>query len=172
MILVQANQEQPIYKEMVMGYSLLFSLFTLDLIFCLPFMLLPVSIHCQCIKKPIIFNFGDSNSDTGGYADGLGFNFAPPNGRTYFHQPAGRLSDGRLMIDFLCKPIIVLQFSFAILVQHKILLPCLNRRGLPKCMNHIHTYICMYQQLEVTTFVISACQEKNSLLAKVKKFTL
>ncbi|XVE73493.1 hypothetical protein DITRI_Ditri11bG0122300 [Diplodiscus trichospermus] len=61
------------------------------------------TVHCQCTQKPIIFNFGDSNSDTGGIADGLGLNVPPPNGRTYFHQPVGRLSDGRLMIDFLCE---------------------------------------------------------------------
>ncbi|KAK6260373.1 hypothetical protein SCA6_014847 [Theobroma cacao] len=84
------------------GCSLMYPLFTLHVIFCtLP--PLPLPVHCQCTKTPIIFNFGDSNSDTGGFADGLGLNFAPPNGRTYFHQPAGRLSDGRLMIDFLCE---------------------------------------------------------------------
>ncbi|XVF22030.1 hypothetical protein REPUB_Repub12eG0139300 [Reevesia pubescens] len=86
--------------------SFLFPLFTLHVIFGildLLLLLLPLSVHCQCTKNPIIFNFGDSNSDTGGYADGLGLNFAPPNGRTYFHQPAGRISDGRLIIDFLCE---------------------------------------------------------------------
>ncbi|KAG4174230.1 hypothetical protein ERO13_A11G107300v2 [Gossypium hirsutum] len=77
--------------------------FTLYMILFLYLPLLPHSVHCQCTKTPIIFNFGDSNSDTGGYADGVGLNFAPPNGRTYFHQPARRLSDGRLMIDFLCE---------------------------------------------------------------------
>ncbi|KAA3476185.1 GDSL esterase/lipase [Gossypium australe] len=77
--------------------------FTLYMILFLYLPLLPHSVHCQCTKTPIIFNFGDSNSDTGGYADGVGLNFSPPNGRTYFHQPARRLSDGRLMIDFLCE---------------------------------------------------------------------
>lgn len=42
-----------------------------------------------------IFNFGDSNSDTGSMP------MSSPNGNTYFKQPAGRSSDGRLMIDFL-----------------------------------------------------------------------
>ncbi|KAL4362257.1 hypothetical protein GQ457_04G029510 [Hibiscus cannabinus] len=82
---------------------LLFPLFTLDVILFVSLPLLPLSVHSQCTRNPIIFNFGDSNSDTGGYVDGLGLNFLPPNGRTYFHQPAGRLSDGRLMIDFLCE---------------------------------------------------------------------
>ncbi|XP_031280634.1 GDSL esterase/lipase At1g09390-like isoform X2 [Pistacia vera] len=59
------------------------------------------SVHSECIKKPVIFVFGDSNSDTGGYSFGLGFNFGPPHGRTYFNQPSGRLCDGRLIIDFL-----------------------------------------------------------------------
>ena len=64
---------------------------------------LPLFVHSQCNRKPVVFNFGDSNSDTGGYSIGLGLNFGPPNGRTFFHQPSGRLCDGRLIIDFLCK---------------------------------------------------------------------
>ncbi|XWS21622.1 hypothetical protein CRYUN_Cryun30bG0070300 [Craigia yunnanensis] len=53
--------------------------------------------HCDF---PAIFNLGDSNSDTGGYAA----SFYPPTspyGDTYFHMPARRFSDGRLMIDFI-----------------------------------------------------------------------
>ncbi|KAK4418016.1 GDSL esterase/lipase LIP-4 [Sesamum alatum] len=69
----------------------------LALIGCLPF------VACQCKKNPVIFNFGDSNSDTGGYSAALGFNFGYPDGRTFFHQPTGRLCDGRLVIDFLCE---------------------------------------------------------------------
>ncbi|GLU07203.1 hypothetical protein SLE2022_241690 [Rubroshorea leprosula] len=63
----------------------------------------PLTVHCQCNTSPVVFNFGDSNSDTGGFSDALGFSFLPPTGRTYFGRPAGRLSDGRLMIDFLCE---------------------------------------------------------------------
>ncbi|KAL0389753.1 UNVERIFIED_CONTAM: GDSL esterase/lipase [Sesamum calycinum] len=33
----------------------------------------------------------------------LGFNFGYPDGRAFFHQPTGRLCDGRLVIDFLCE---------------------------------------------------------------------
>ncbi|KAI7983812.1 GDSL esterase/lipase [Camellia lanceoleosa] len=50
---------------------------------------------------PAIFNFGDSNSDTGGLAAGIAFPLGPPNGQTYFLEPAGRFCDGRLIIDFL-----------------------------------------------------------------------
>lgn len=42
-----------------------------------------------------IFNFGDSNSDTGSMP------MSSPNGNTYFQKPSGRSSDGRLIIDFL-----------------------------------------------------------------------
>ena len=49
---------------------------------------------------PAIFNFGDSNSDTGGLSASL-ITITPPYGETYFHKPAGRASDGRLMIDFM-----------------------------------------------------------------------
>ncbi|KAK9136623.1 hypothetical protein Sjap_007217 [Stephania japonica] len=54
-------------------------------------------------SRPILFNFGDSNSDTGGLVAGLGFPVNPPNGRSFFSRSTGRLSDGRLVIDFLCQ---------------------------------------------------------------------
>lgn len=51
-----------------------------------------------------IFNFGDSNSDTGGFW--YAFPEAPsPNGMTYFKHPAGRASNGRLIIDFIGIPL-------------------------------------------------------------------
>lgn len=49
-----------------------------------------------------IFNFGDSNSDTGCMSAA----FHPavlPYGETFFHDGAGRASDGRLIIDFIAK---------------------------------------------------------------------
>ncbi|KAH1213364.1 Esterase [Glycine max] len=55
----------------------------------------------ECVF-PAIFNFGDSNSDTGGLAASL-IAPTPPYGETYFHRPAGRFSDGRLVIDFIAK---------------------------------------------------------------------
>ncbi|KAL6657686.1 hypothetical protein ACP70R_005466 [Stipagrostis hirtigluma subsp. patula] len=51
---------------------------------------------------PAVFNFGDSNSDTGGLSAAFGA-APPPNGRTYFGMPAGRYSDGRLVIDFIAE---------------------------------------------------------------------
>lgn len=51
---------------------------------------------------PAIYNFGDSNSDTGaGYAVFAGVN--PPNGISFFGSLSGRASDGRLIIDFISK---------------------------------------------------------------------
>ncbi|GAV66918.1 Lipase_GDSL domain-containing protein [Cephalotus follicularis] len=67
------------------------------------FPLLFACVACQCKNPPIIFNFGDSNSDTGGLVAGLGFPVNLPNGRTFFHRSTGRLCDGRLLIDFLCQ---------------------------------------------------------------------
>lgn len=52
---------------------------------------------------PAVFNFGDSNSDTGGLVAGVGDRLDPPNGQTYFQKPSGRFCDGRLIIDFLSK---------------------------------------------------------------------
>lgn len=54
-------------------------------------------------RAPIMFNFGDSNSDTGGIVAGLGYRFPLPEGRVFFHRGTGRLCDGRLIIDFLCE---------------------------------------------------------------------
>ncbi|KAF8392736.1 hypothetical protein HHK36_023085 [Tetracentron sinense] len=77
--------------------SLLFSLI-LSL-----FIYLPLPSRSQCNHNPLIFNFGDSNSDTGGLVAGLGFPVNLPNGRSFFGTSTGRLSDGRLVIDFLCQ---------------------------------------------------------------------
>ncbi|KAG5604800.1 hypothetical protein H5410_026292 [Solanum commersonii] len=65
--------------------------------------LVPTQILCvsNC-NFAAIFNFGDSNSDTGGLS--AAFGQAPyPNGETFFHAPAGRFFDGRLLIDFIDK---------------------------------------------------------------------
>ena len=52
---------------------------------------------------PAAFNFGDSNSDTGGRI-AAGFEpMPPPYGSTFFGGPAGRFCDGRLILDFLSK---------------------------------------------------------------------
>lgn len=49
---------------------------------------------------PAIFNLGDSNSDTGGLSASI-IQAPWPHGISYFHMPAGRYSDGRLIIDFM-----------------------------------------------------------------------
>ncbi|KGN61022.1 GDSL esterase/lipase At1g09390 [Cucumis sativus] len=74
----------------------LFTLLLLHLLFTL------ACSHCIA-RPPVIFNFGDSNSDTGGLVAGLGFPVLLPNGRSFFRRSTGRLSDGRLLIDFLCE---------------------------------------------------------------------
>ncbi|KAA0063685.1 GDSL esterase/lipase [Cucumis melo var. makuwa] len=51
---------------------------------------------------PAVFNFGDSNSDTGELLAGKGFSLRLPYGETYFQSPSsGRFCNGRLIIDFL-----------------------------------------------------------------------
>ncbi|KAL9248068.1 hypothetical protein vseg_021430 [Gypsophila vaccaria] len=51
---------------------------------------------------PAVFNFGDSNSDTGTMS--AAFGRAPyPNGMTFFGHPSGRSCDGRLIIDFIAE---------------------------------------------------------------------
>ncbi|KAK8933607.1 GDSL esterase/lipase [Platanthera zijinensis] len=58
-----------------------------------------IAISCEF---PAVFNFGDSNSDTGGLSATFG-PAPPPNGETFFGRPSGRYSDGRLIIDFIAE---------------------------------------------------------------------
>ncbi|XP_065880008.1 GDSL esterase/lipase At5g14450 isoform X2 [Euphorbia lathyris] len=51
---------------------------------------------------PAIYNFGDSNSDTGGISAAFD-PIRPPYGQAFFHKPSGRDSDGRLIIDFIAE---------------------------------------------------------------------
>lgn len=53
-------------------------------------------------KFPAIYNFGDSNSDTGALSAALS-EVQPPNGESFFGSPSGRYCDGRLLIDFIGK---------------------------------------------------------------------
>ncbi|KAK3005262.1 hypothetical protein RJ639_017028 [Escallonia herrerae] len=63
--------------------------------------LVPYQLHAKTVCDfPVIFNFGDSNSDTGGLSAAFG-QAPPPNGESFFRGPAGRYSDGRLVIDFI-----------------------------------------------------------------------
>jgi hypothetical protein len=71
------------------------------------FLLLSGITYATQSKYTSIFSFGDSYSDTGniiiidspGTPD-LWIN-KPPYGMTFFGHPTGRISDGRLIIDFL-----------------------------------------------------------------------
>ncbi|XP_020888652.1 GDSL esterase/lipase At3g05180 isoform X2 [Arabidopsis lyrata subsp. lyrata] len=55
---------------------------------------------------PAVFNFGDSNSDTGELSSGLGFLPQPSYEKTYFRSPtSGRFCNGRLIVDFLMEAI-------------------------------------------------------------------
>ena len=55
-------------------------------------------------RFPAIYNFGDSNSDTGGISAAF-LPISAPYGENFFHKPAGRDSDGRVLIDFIGKSI-------------------------------------------------------------------
>lgn len=66
-----------------------------------------LSVGCEKVTDnvmpcefPAIFNFGDSNSDTGAISAAF-YPRPPPNGVTFFRDPAGRVCDGRLVIDFI-----------------------------------------------------------------------
>jgi len=49
-----------------------------------------------------IYNFGDSNSDTGTFSAAFAMVF-PPNGENFPQKLPTRNCDGRLIIDFICK---------------------------------------------------------------------
>ncbi|XVF16318.1 hypothetical protein REPUB_Repub10bG0020900 [Reevesia pubescens] len=53
-------------------------------------------------KFRAVYNFGDSNSDTGGGSAAFWI-AGPPSGQTFFGRPVGRGSDGRLIIDFIAE---------------------------------------------------------------------
>lgn len=68
---------------------------------------LVAALGCTCEGKceiEGIFNFGDSNTDTGGFFAAFPAE-RPPFGMTYFKRPAGRSSDGRVIVDFLAQAI-------------------------------------------------------------------
>ncbi|KAJ6737538.1 2 putative-RELATED [Salix viminalis] len=65
--------------------------------------ILSSTVNSIDFNYPAVFNFGDSNSDTGDLAAGLGFLPGPPYGRAYFKTPTARFCDGRLIVDFLSK---------------------------------------------------------------------
>ena len=86
------------YNEAISLLVIILSLSTLS-----SFAVSSGSVNSECKRKAVIFNFGDSNSDTGGFSLGYGIIIGPPTGRAFFGHPTGRFSDGRLILDFLCK---------------------------------------------------------------------
>lgn len=64
--------------------------------------------HCNF---QAVYNFGDSNSDTGAISAALS-QVLPPNGESFFGTPSGRFCDGRLLIDFIGK----LRFQFTVVL--------------------------------------------------------
>ncbi|KAL6842664.1 hypothetical protein ACP4OV_027508 [Aristida adscensionis] len=64
----------------------------------------PVGL-CGCYKR--IFSFGDSIIDTGNFVHLSGKNPSqfkePPYGMTFFGHPNGRISDGRVLVDFYAR---------------------------------------------------------------------
>lgn len=85
----------------VMAYHILLSLAMFALL------MIPSLVSPTTFSYPAVFNFGDSNSDSGGLVAGMGEQLDPPNGQTFFKKPSGRFCDGRLIIDFLSKYIIL-----------------------------------------------------------------
>ncbi|XP_042513077.1 esterase-like [Macadamia integrifolia] len=84
------------------GILVLMTPFYIGLLSSIVILSVPASASNTSCNFPAIFNFGDSNTDTG--ADSAAFSLVtPPYGETFFHMPAGRPSDGRLTIDFMAE---------------------------------------------------------------------
>ncbi|MCD9646566.1 hypothetical protein HAX54_036502 [Datura stramonium] len=70
------------------------------------FVLILITRSCNLVESKCafeaIFNFGDSNSDTGGFYAAFPSQ-GSPYGMTYFKTPVGRATDGRVIIDFLAQ---------------------------------------------------------------------
>ncbi|KAF8017540.1 hypothetical protein BT93_H2654 [Corymbia citriodora subsp. variegata] len=60
------------------------------------------SLQSKACDFPAIFNFGDSNSDTGGKSAAF-HSLLPPNGDTFFGKTSGRYCDGKVILDFIAK---------------------------------------------------------------------
>jgi hypothetical protein len=93
-----------------------------------------VVVVLQCCDLPrrtdgrcVLFNFGDSNSDTGSLPAAYGFYLGPPAGRRFFHRTTGRWSDGRLYIDFIG----------TYLQSKSSLVPCISRAQLRRAVHRL-----------------------------------
>ncbi|ONK69221.1 uncharacterized protein A4U43_C05F20600 [Asparagus officinalis] len=80
--------------------SSLFRLFTIIIT-------LSINLYTSTSCFTSIVSFGDSLTDTGNYllsqAEPDGVVGHLPYGETYFHQPTGRFSDGRIILDFIAE---------------------------------------------------------------------
>lgn len=76
------------------------SMISLYLVIGVMLLIVVDAIEFKYPQYPVVFNFGDSNSDTGGLVSELGKQLNPPYGNTHFGHPEGRFCDGRLVIDF------------------------------------------------------------------------
>ncbi|XP_031091336.1 GDSL esterase/lipase At3g48460-like [Ipomoea triloba] len=94
---------------MAFTYKLCASRITLSTLLLLLFLCCPNPSSAtapKLFKK--IYAFGDSFTDTGNTNSSTGSIFFthvsnPPYGRTFFHRPTNRYSDGRLVIDFVAQ---------------------------------------------------------------------
>lgn len=71
------------------------------------------------LNYSVVFNFGDSNSDTGELVAAVGDILNLPYGQTYFNAPSGRFCNGRLIIDFLSKSSLITNFKLYTIMLYK-----------------------------------------------------
>jgi hypothetical protein len=85
-------------------------------------------------RFPAVFNFGDSNSDTGGRVAAGFESILPPYGSTFFGTPSGRFCDGRLIVDFLSTLASLIPLSLA---------------SVPFCVLELHHWYCYLSPSEL-----------------------
>ncbi|KAG2651815.1 hypothetical protein PVAP13_1NG316700 [Panicum virgatum] len=66
----------------------------------------------------VLFNFSVSNSDTSGVATVMGIRIAPPEGQAYFHHPTVWLSDNSIILDFICKILVMIPMLLVAMILY------------------------------------------------------
>lgn len=102
---------------------------------------------------PAVFNFGDSNSDTGGLVAGVGERLDPPNGQIYFQKPSGRFCDGRLIIDFLSNLLLLFEINFLFVYFQTVRLCNIDNTSVFLVSIPLFTLFSLYRNYDFQSFI-------------------
>ncbi|KAI3901070.1 hypothetical protein MKW92_048884 [Papaver armeniacum] len=113
---------------------------------------------------PAVFNFGDSNSDTGGLSAAF-WAVGSPSGETFFGKPSGRACDGRLIVDFMSEELGLTSY----------LRPYLDSLGLDSFSGyspfHLDVQISQFRQFKARIIDIDNSTQQNQFNETSLKMT-